>query len=391
MENVAHNPQYSLTEEQSLLREIVRDVARDRVGPGAAERDQAGEFSWEMVELLRECEIMGPDFPEEYGGGAGTLALAVIVEELSAADASVGLLPAVQELGSLPIMLAGNEAQKAKYLPALASGEKLAAFGLTETNSGTDVAGLRTKAVRDGDEYVLSGSKIFISNGTVADIHTVYAVTDSDAPSHKRGSMFIVEKETPGFEIGKHESKLGIRSSDTSELLFNNCRVPAANRLSEEGQGFAVVMKTLDFSRPIIAAQAVGIAQGAFDYALAYAKEREAFGKPITAFQGIGFKLAEMATRIEAARQLLYKTCAVLQTEPKDMSRLNPEVVRLASMAKTFAADVAMWVTTEAVQVLGGHGYLTDHPVERMMRDAKITQIYEGTNEIQRLVIANTL
>ncbi len=383
--------QYTLNEEQQMLRAMVRQLAREKVAPGAASRDASGEFDWDMVALLRDNDLLSPDFPEEFGSDAGMLALAIIVEELSAADASVGLLPGLQELGSLPILLAGTAEQKARFLPGLGSGDKLAAFALTENTAGSDVARFHTRAVRDGDHYTMNGSKVFISNGSVADVLTVYAVTNTDAPAHKAASVFVVEKGTPGFSIGKHEDKLGIRSSDTSELVFTDMRIPAANLLGGEGEGFSIMMKTLDFSRPIIGAQALGIAQGAFDYATGYAKERTAFGNPIIEFQGIGFKLADMAIRIEAARQLLYKTCSVLQDLPKDMSRLPDSTVRLSSMSKTFASDVAMWVTTEAVQVLGGYGYTKEYPVERMMRDAKITQIYEGTNEIQRLVIANSL
>lgn len=384
--------QYELTEEQILLRDTVRKLAKEKVEPGAAARDQKGEFSWEMVELLRTNGLMGVDFPEEFGGsGAGLLSLIIVTEELSKVDAAVGILPVAQELGSLPILLAGNEGQKKKYLPALAGGEKLAAFALTEASGGSDVASFRCKAIRQGDYYILNGSKTFITNGGVAEIVTVYALTDPAKGGHKGASVFIVEKGTKGFTVGKHEDKLGIRSSDTVELVFEDCPVPAENLLGQEGLGFAIMMKTLDFSRPAVGAQALGIATGAFEYALNYAKERIAFGRPIIANQGISFKLADMAMKIEAARQLLYKTAAVLQELPKDMSRLSPETIRLSSMSKCFCADVAMWVTIEAVQILGGYGYIKDYPVERFMRDAKITQIYEGTNEIQRVVIAATL
>jgi alkylation response protein AidB-like acyl-CoA dehydrogenase len=384
--------QYALTEEQNLLREMVRKLAKEKVEPGAAARDQKGEFSWEMVDLLRANGLMGVDFPEEFGGsGAGLLSLIIVTEELSKVDAAVGILPVAQELGSLPILLAANETQREKYLPALAGAEKLAAFALTEAGGGSDVASFRCKATRQGDFYILNGSKTFITNGGVADIVTVYALTDPAKGGHKGASVFIVEKGTKGFSVGKHEDKLGIRSSDTVELIFEDCAVPAENLLGQEGWGFAIMMKTLDFSRPAVGAQALGIATGAFEYALNYAKERIAFGKPIIAHQGISFKLADMAMKIEAARQLLYKTAAVLQELPKDMSRLSPETIRLSSMSKCFCSDVAMWVTVEAVQVLGGYGYIKEYPVERFMRDAKITQIYEGTNEIQRVVIAATL
>ena len=384
--------QYKLTEEQEMLRGMVRRLAKEKVGPTAAERDEKAEFHWDIVKILRENELMGVDFPAEYGGGgAGTLAFIIVVEELSKVDASVGLTVAVQELGSLPIILAGNEEQKRRYLPGLASGDCLAAFGLTEPKAGSDVSNLGCRAVKKGDEYILNGSKLFITNGGVADIHTIYAITKPEEKTHRQGSMFIVEKGFPGFRVGKKEDKLGIRSSDTVELIMEDCRVPAENLLMSEGNGFAVSMKTLDFARLGIAAQGLGIALGAFEYATQYAKEREAFGKTISQFEGISFKLADMAIQTEAARQLIYKAGAVYQELPKDMSRLSPEQVRFSSMAKTFCSDVAMWVTVEAVQVLGGYGYVKEYPVERMMRDAKITQIYEGTNEIQRLITANSL
>jgi alkylation response protein AidB-like acyl-CoA dehydrogenase len=384
--------QYDLNEEQRMLQGMVRRLAKERVEPGAAKRDAEGKFDWAMVDLLRENGLYGVDFPEEYGGsGAGMLALAIAVEELSKVDAACGLLLADQELGTLPIMLAGNEEQKQRYLPKLAAGEHLAAFALTEPAAGSDVARLHCRAVKDGDSYLLSGTKNFITNGGVADVVTVYAVVDPQGPTHKNAAVFVVEKGTPGFSIGKKEDKMGIRWSETVELVFEDCRVPAANLLGQEGDGFHIMMKTLDFSRPGVAAQGLGIAAGALEYAVAYAKERESFGRPIIRHQGIGFKLADMAMRTEAARHLLYKTCAMLQEQPKDMSRLSRELVRLSSMSKCICGDVAMWVSTEAVQVLGGYGYIKEFPVERMMRDAKITQIYEGTNEIQRLVITNTL
>jgi alkylation response protein AidB-like acyl-CoA dehydrogenase len=384
--------QYELTEEQRMLQDMVRRLAKERVEPGAARRDLDAEFDWEMVELMRQNGLYGIDFSETYGGsGAGMLALAITVEELSKVDAACGLLVADHELGSLPIMLAGNEQQKQRFMPKLASGEHLSAFALTEPVAGSDVARLRCRAEKDSDTYILNGTKNFITNGGVADIVTVYAVTNPEAPAHKGGAVFVVEKGTPGFSVGKKEDKMGIRWSDTVELIFDDCRVEAGNILGGENEGFHVMMKTLDFSRPAVAAQALGIASGALEYATAYAKERESFGKPIIRHQGVGFKLADMAMRTEAARQLLYKTCAMYQELPKDMSRLSPELIRMSSMSKCVCGDVAMWVTTEAVQILGGYGYIKEFPVERMMRDAKITQIYEGTNEIMRLVIANTL
>ncbi|MDR3568222.1 MAG: acyl-CoA dehydrogenase family protein [Syntrophobacteraceae bacterium] len=384
--------QYGLTEEQILLQNMVRRLAKDKVAPGAGKRDETGDFDWAMVELMRENGLYGIDFPEEFGGShAGMLAFAIAVEELAKVDAACSLLIADHELGALPVLLAANREQREKYLPKLSTGEHLAAFGLTEAAAGSDVARLRCRAKKEGDSYVLNGSKTFITNGGVADIVTVYAVTDPEKPTHKNAGVFIVEKGAPGFTIGKKEHKMGIRWSETVELVFEDCRIPAENILGNEGDGFHIMMKTLDFSRAGVAAQALGIAAGALEYATSYAKERITFGKPIIEHQGIGFKLADMAMRTEAARQLLYKTCAMLQEQPKDLSRLSPELIRLSSMSKCFCSDVAMWVATEAVQVLGGYGYIQEYPVERMMRDAKITQIYEGSNEVQRLVISKTL
>ena len=383
---------FGLTEEEQMLQDMVRRLAKEKVAPAAEERDQKGEYPYDMLELMKENGLMGVDFPEAYGGmEAGMLAHCIVVEELAKADASVALIPSVQELGTLPIILAGNHEQKEKYLTPLSSGEKTAAFGLTESKGGSDVAALKTRAVKKGDKYILNGSKMWITNGGIADTFSIYAITNPDVPPYKGASVFIVEKDWAGFSIGKKESKLGIRSSDTRELVFEDVEVPAANILGEEGMGFHIMMKTLDFSRPSVAAQALGIAAGAFEYATQYAKERIAFGKPIIKHQAIAFKLADMAMKTTAARALLWKTCSLLDKVSKDMSKIPPETIRHSSMSKAFCSDVAMWTTVEAVQVLGGFGYSTEYPVERMMRDAKITQIYEGTNEIQRLVIAGTL
>ena len=383
---------FGLTEEEQMLQDMVRRLAKEKVAPAAEERDKKGEYPYDMLELMKENGLMGVDFPEAYGGmEAGMLAHCIVVEELAKADASVALIPSVQELGTLPIILAGNHEQKEKYLTPLSSGEKTAAFGLTESKGGSDVAALKTRAVKKGDKYILNGSKMWITNGGIADTFSIYAITNPDVPPYKGASVFIVEKDWAGFSIGKKESKLGIRSSDTRELVFEDVEVPAANILGEEGMGFHIMMKTLDFSRPSVAAQALGIAAGAFEYATQYAKERIAFGKPIIKHQAIAFKLADMAMKTTAARTLLWKTCSLLDKVSKDMSKIPPETIRHSSMSKAFCSDVAMWTTVEAVQVLGGFGYSTEYPVERMMRDAKITQIYEGTNEIQRLVIAGTL
>jgi butyryl-CoA dehydrogenase len=383
---------FGLTEEEQMLQDMVRRLTKEKVAPGAEERDAKGEYPFHMLELMKENGLMGIDFPAEYDGmEAGMIAHCIAVEELAKADASVALIPSCQELGSLPIILAGTHEQKEKYLKPLSTGENVAAFGLTEAKGGSDVADLRTRAVRKGDKYILSGQKMWITNGGVADTYSIYAVTDPDCPAHKGGSVFIVEKGWPGFEVGKKESKLGIRSSDTRELVFDDVEVPVENRLGEEGQGFHIMMKTLDFSRPSVASQALGIAAGAFEYATQYAKERTTFGKPIIKHQAISFKLADMAMKISAARMLLWKTCSLLDKVSKDLSKVPPETVRHSSMSKAYCSDTAMWTAVEAVQVLGGFGYSTEYPVERMMRDAKITQIYEGTNEIQRMIIASTL
>ena len=390
MENLER---YGFNEEEKMLRRTVQRLAKEKVAPGASKRDIDGEFAYDMLELMKENGLLGIDFPSEYGGmEAGLISLCIVIEEFAKVDAATAMIPSTQELGGLPIILAGNHEQKIKYLEPLSTGEKLAAFALTEARGGSDVAALKTRAVRKGDKYILNGSKMFITNGGVADILTVYAVTNPEAKSHKAASVFVVEKECPGFSVGKKESKMGIRSSDTRELVFDNVEIPAENRLGEEGDGFHIMMKTLDFTRPAVAAQAIGIAEGAFEYATQYAKERESFGKPIIKHQAIAVKLADMAMKIAAGRQLLYKTCDLLQAHAKkDLSRLSPEIIRYSSMSKAFCSDVAMWTTTEAVQILGGYGYMSEYPVERFMRDAKITQIYEGANEIQRLLITSTL
>ncbi|MBO8165346.1 MAG: acyl-CoA dehydrogenase [Brevibacillus sp.] len=375
---------FRLTEEQEMIRKMVRDFAETQVAPTAAERDEEERFDREIFDQMAELGLTGIPWPEKYGGaGADYLSYVLAVEELSRVDASVGVtLSAHVSLASWPIYKFGTEEQKQTFLRPLAEGKKIGAYCLTEPGSGSDAAGMRTTAVKDGDHYVLNGSKIFITNGGVADIYIVFAVTDP-ALKHKGISAFIVEKGTPGFSMGKKEKKLGIRSSPTLEVIFENARVPAANLLGEEGQGFTIAMMTLDGGRNGIAAQALGIAQGALDHALAYAKERHQFGKPIAKQQAIAFKLADMATKIEAARLLTYQA-AWLEDQGLPYGQAS-------AMSKLFAGDIAMEVATEAVQVFGGYGYTREYPVERFMRDAKITQIYEGTNEIQRLVISNYL
>jgi alkylation response protein AidB-like acyl-CoA dehydrogenase len=383
---------YDLTEEQLMLKETVSRIAKEQIAPGAEARDQEAKFPWDMVEVLRENALFGADFPEEYGGAEmGLLALCLMIEEIAKVCASTSVVLLVHELGTMPIFLAGDESQKKKYLPKLASGENLIAFGLTEPNAGSDVSGLRTKAVKDGKSYVINGSKMFISHADVAEIVCIAAKSDPSIPGHKGTSVFVVEKGTPGLSIGKHENKMGIRGSSTVEVILEDVKVPEANILGHEGIGFPIIMKTLDITRIPVAAQAVGIAQGAFDYALQYTKERTQFGKPIFSFQGLQWMLADMTTQIEAARQLTYKTAAIFEQFPKDLSKVPREAMRFSAMAKMLAAETAMKVTTDAVQLLGGYGYVKEYPVERMMRDAKITQIYEGTSQIQKVVISSTL
>ncbi|MFX3624403.1 MAG: acyl-CoA dehydrogenase [Ectobacillus sp.] len=376
--------QFKLSEEHEMIRKMVRDFARNEVAPTAAERDEEERFDINIFHKMAELGLTGIPWPEEYGGiGSDYLAYVIAVEELSRVCASTGVtLSAHTSLAGWPLYKFGTEEQKQKYLRPMAEGKKIGAYGLTEPGSGSDAGGMKTTAKRDGDHYILNGSKIFITNGGIADIYIVFALTDPE--SKQRGTTaFIVESDTPGFSVGKKESKLGIRSSPTTEIIFEDCRVPAENVLGEEGQGFKIAMQTLDGGRNGIAAQAVGIAQGALDAAVAYAKERTQFGKPIIAQQGIAFKLADMATSVEAARLLTYQA-AWLESQGLPYGKES-------AMSKLFAGDACMKVTTEAVQVFGGYGYTKDYPVERFMRDAKITQIYEGTQEIQKLVISRMI
>ncbi|WP_410989360.1 acyl-CoA dehydrogenase AcdA [Bacillus cereus] len=375
---------FKLSEEHEMIRKMVRDFAKNEVAPTAAERDEEERFDRELFDQMAELGLTGIPWPEEYGGiGSDYLAYVIAIEELSRVCASTGVtLSAHTSLAGWPIFKFGTEEQKQKFLRPMAEGKKIGAYGLTEPGSGSDAGGMKTIAKRDGDHYILNGSKIFITNGGIADIYVIFALTDPE--SKQRGtSAFIVESDTPGFSVGKKESKLGIRSSPTTEIMFEDCRIPVENLLGEEGQGFKVAMQTLDGGRNGIAAQAVGIAQGALDASVEYARERHQFGKPIAAQQGIGFKLADMATDVEAARLLTYQA-AWLESEGLPYGKES-------AMSKVFAGDTAMRVTTEAVQVFGGYGYTKDYPVERYMRDAKITQIYEGTQEIQRLVISRML
>ncbi|WP_027363723.1 acyl-CoA dehydrogenase [Desulfotruncus alcoholivorax] len=372
---------FKLSEEQEMIRKTVRDFAEKEVAPKAGPMDEAEEFDYSLWDQMAEMGLTGIPFPEEYGGaGMDNLCYAIAVEELSRVCASTGvLISAHTSLCSWPIYYFGTEEQKHKYLDPLANGEKIGALGLTEPSAGSDAGSVKTTAVLDGDEYVLNGSKIFITNGEKADIYVVIASTDKTKGS-KGTAAFIVEKGTPGFTFGKKEHKMGIRASSTYELVFENCRVPKENMLGEDGKGFKIALMTLDGGRIGIASQALGIAQGAFDEAVKYSKIREQFGKSISSFQGIQWMLADMATRIDAARLLVYRA-AYLKDSGQPYSKES-------AMAKLYASECAMWVTTKAVQIFGGYGYTREYPVERMMRDAKITEIYEGTSEVQRIVIA---
>ena len=376
---------YLLTSDHDELRAVVRELATERIAPRAGAIDADAEFPWDLKQLLAEQDLLGTCFEERHGGTAlDTISQSIVVEEIARADATTSLLPIVQKLGALPILLSGSAEQKDRYVPRLASGEWLIAFALTEAAAGSDVASNRMRAVRDGDEYVLTGSKRFITHGSVADVLTVFALTDPEAGGRRGMSAFIVETSSPGFAAPRVEHKMGIRGSPTAELTFDEVRVPAANRLGEEGEGFKIAMATLDRSRLGIAAQAVGIAQGALDAAVAYASDRTQFGERVVDFQGIQWMLADMSSQTEAARQLTYAAAARVDVEASDLPYWT-------SSAKLVAGDTAMKVTTDAVQVLGGYGYITEYPVERMMRDAKITQLYEGTQQIQRLVVARQL
>jgi acyl-CoA dehydrogenase len=373
---------YDLPQEYKDFRDTIRQIVDEKVRPRAAEIDAKGEYPHDIRKLFAEQDILALPFDAQYGGtGTGTLMLQIAVEEIAKACASSALILMVQELGTLPIALFGSDELKERLLPKCATGEWSPAFALSEPEAGSDAASMRTTAVREGDEWVINGSKNWITNSGIADYYVVVAVTDRE---NRRLSAFVVESDREGFSVGKLEHKLGIKGSPTGSPIFEDVRVPAANLIGTEGKGLSVALATLERTRLGAAAQAVGIAQGATDYANAYAKERIAFGKPINELQAIQFKLADMETRTAAARELLYKACAMAD-------RNEPGLGKHTSMAKLFASDTAMWVTIEAIQVLGGYGYVTEYPVERMMRDAKITQIYEGTNEIQRVVIARAM
>jgi butyryl-CoA dehydrogenase len=374
-----------LTAQNLDIQDRAREVAEKYVRPRAAELDRTGEYGWDIVQALKDYELMGLWIPEEYGGGGvGVLDLCLAVEQLSRACGGIGVIYSVNALGSFPIIVGGTEEQKQKYLPGIASGNTLVAFGLSEKPSGSDAGSLRTEAIRDGDDYVLNGHKKWNTNGDVASVFTIYALTDP--PRGVRGiSAFLLERDTPGFEVGKREETMGIRTVPINELDFTDCRVPASQLLGgKEGGGFRNAMMTLDRARPAVAAQALGLAQGALEWALRYTSERRQFGQTVLSHQAIQFKLADMATQVEAARQLVYSSARAIDAGVKNVSKV-------AAMAKVFATDTAMSVTTDAVQLFGGYGYCSDYPIEKYMRDAKITQIYEGTNQVQRVVIGRAL
>ena len=377
---------FNLSEEQSMLRDMARKIGEKEFAPKAAEIDEKEEFPWENKKILEENGLLGIQIPEVYGGaGAGMLSLAIVVEEVARVCAATSVILTTQALASDPLLIGGTDDQKKKWLKPMAEGSALGACAITEPGAGSDVTGIRTVADFKGSAYVINGSKIFITNGGISDIITVVAYTDK-SKGHKGISMLVMPKETPGFTVGKEEKKLGIRGSDTRELVFEDCAVPTENLLGNPGDGFKILMKTFNFTRPAVAAQALGIAQGALDACVGYCTGRMQFEKPITSFQGIQWMMSEMALNIELARTLIYRVCGTIDNDPD-----SKEIPKLASMAKWFASDAAMQVTTDAVQLFGGYGYCREYPVERMMRDAKITQIYEGTNQVQRIIIANQL
>ena len=375
---------YVLPEEHQLLRKTVREVADDKIAPRAAEIDETGEFPWDVHDALVAADLHAVHVPEQYGGaGADAIASAIVIEEIARACCASSLIPAVNKLGTMGLLLAGSEELKSHYLGRLARGEGMFSYCLSEPEAGSDAANMKTRAVRDGDSFVLNGTKRWITNAGVSEFYTVMAVTDPDAGS--RGiSAFVVEKSDEGVSFGAPEKKMGIKGSPTREVYFDNVRIPAERMIGAEGTGFKTALRTLDHTRLTIGAQALGVAQGAVDYCIGYVQERKQFGKPIADFQGVSFLLADMAMKTEAARSLIYRAAAMSE-------RMEPDLTFMSAAAKCFASDVAMEVTTNGVQLLGGYGYTRDYPLERMMRDAKITQIYEGTNQIQRLVMSRNL
>ena len=376
--------EYFLTDEQQMIQEIAEKIATEKVRPVRAELDESEEFPWEIMKVMAQSDLFGVYLPEEYGGlGGGVLENCLAIEEMGRACIAIATTFAASGLGAYPILLFGSEEQKQKYLPPIASGEKLAAFGVTEAGAGSDAGGIQTTAKRDGDHYILNGTKQWITNAGEAETYTVVAITDRTKGA-RGASAFIVEKGDPGFSFGKKEKKMGLRASATRELLFNDCRIPADRLINREGTGFIVTMKTFDVSRPGIGALAVGLCQGALDISVEYARKRVQFGKPIIGFQAVQHMLADMATETEASRALVYAAARYIDSGAKDISKIS-------AISKLYPTDVAMRVTTNAVQVLGGYGYMRDYPVEKMMRDAKILQIYEGTNQIQRNIIGQEL
>ena len=375
---------YGLPEEHALLRASVRELAEDKIAPRAAEIDEAAEYPWDVHEELRKADLLAIHVPEQYGGaGADRIAHSIVVEEIARVCASSSLIVAGNKLGTMGLILSGSEELKREFLPAVAAGESTFSYALSEREAGSDAAAMKTRAVRDGDAYVLHGTKCWITGAGVNTHYTVMASTDPSKGA-KGISAFVVSKDDPGFSVGTKERKMGIKGSPTCEIYFEDCRIPASRMIGEEGTGFSTALRTLDHTRSMIGAQAVGIAQGALDAAIAYVKERKQFGRAVAEFQGVQFLLADMAMKVEAARQLVYVANASAERGDADLTFLS-------SASKTFASDTAMQVTTDAVQLFGGYGYTRDFPVERMMRDAKITQIYEGTNQVQRMVMARTL
>jgi alkylation response protein AidB-like acyl-CoA dehydrogenase len=376
---------FKISEDHEALRQAVRAVCEDKIQPHAAEVDDRAEFPQAAYDALRAGDFHAPHIPEQYGGvGADALATCIVIEEVARVCASSALIPGVNKLGTMPLLLAGSEELKSRYLPPVASGEAMFSYGLSEREAGSDTASMRCRATADGDEWVLHGQKSWITNAGVSQYYTVLAVTDPDGPRGSNVTAFVVEKDDPGFEFGALERKLGIKGSPTRELLFEQCRIPGDRVVGDVGAGLKLALRTLDHTRVTIGAQAVGIAQGALDFAVGYVKERRQFGKAVAEFQGIQFMLADMAMKLEAARGMVYTAAAKSERDDADLPFFG-------AAAKCFASDVAMDITTDAVQLLGGYGYTKDYPVERMMRDAKITQIYEGTNQIQRLVMARQM
>ncbi|MGH3118562.1 MAG: acyl-CoA dehydrogenase family protein [Gaiellales bacterium] len=376
---------FALSEEQEAFRSSIRALAEDKIGPRAAEIDEADEYPWDIDELLVKNGFAGVSYPEEYGGaGGGALELCLLVEEISRVCAGVALIPAVNKLGAIPVLLAGSDEMRKKVCTGITNGDHRMSYCLTEPGSGSDAAAMRSRAVKDGNEWVLNGSKRFITGAGASDLYTYFAVTDPEGTKGKNITAFLVSKDMDGFSLGRKEDKMGIRGSPTREVIVEDVRVPAENVIGEVNGGFQIAMRTLDFSRPTVAAQALGIAQGAFDYAVGYCAERKQFGKAIASFQGMQFMFADMAMKIETARMAVYRAAVAVDTGAKDVSYW-------AAIAKCYASDTAMEVTTDCVQALGGYGYIREYPVERFMRDAKITQIYEGTNQIQRVVLARQI